>query len=252
MDDTPDKLRRNIVVLSAAILAIAFFHLSFKPTGTLLGFAEVGNVSAFKVWLALSAVLAYAFLRYRFDAATGESLSAMRDEFDRFVKLAVTHRAERAVSRYLIQGTQHWLPYWIRDIDRFVDQVAKDAAFLGTDTRPVSAEIRATRRELSRDSDLFCDEADSPWRGEFTFTYAAQWEFDGGTSFGSCGGYSKSAYIYEMYGLGRPMLLATALLRAPHSKGAIDVVLPFVLSGLAMLVCLYKIAFYFSAAGVRA
>ncbi|WGS45902.1 hypothetical protein LFL97_24735 [Burkholderia sp. JSH-S8] len=27
MDDLPDKLRRNVVVLSATIVAIAFFHL---------------------------------------------------------------------------------------------------------------------------------------------------------------------------------------------------------------------------------
>ena len=38
MDDLPDKLRRNVVVLSAAIVAINIFHLSFKPSGMLLGF----------------------------------------------------------------------------------------------------------------------------------------------------------------------------------------------------------------------
>jgi hypothetical protein len=70
MDDTPDKLRRNVVVLSAAILVIAFFRLSFKATGTLLGFAEVSNVSPFKVWLALTATLLYMFLRWRYAVDT--------------------------------------------------------------------------------------------------------------------------------------------------------------------------------------
>lgn len=34
MDDVPDELRRNALVLSATIVAIVLFHLCFKPTGT--------------------------------------------------------------------------------------------------------------------------------------------------------------------------------------------------------------------------
>jgi hypothetical protein len=43
MDDTSDKLRRNVVALSAAILAVFFLNLSFKPSASLLGIADVGN-----------------------------------------------------------------------------------------------------------------------------------------------------------------------------------------------------------------
>ncbi|MFP3733059.1 hypothetical protein SB690_20075, partial [Bacillus sp. SIMBA_006] len=79
---TPDTLRRNVVALCAAILAIALFHLTFKPTGNLLGFAEVGNVSPLKVWLALSAVLAYVFLRWRYASDTVMELAVITGEWE--------------------------------------------------------------------------------------------------------------------------------------------------------------------------
>jgi hypothetical protein len=81
MDDLPDKLRRNVVVLSAVIVAITVFHLSFKPTGTLLGFAEVGNVTPLKVWLTLSAVLVYVFLRYWFHDDTDADRQALAGHY---------------------------------------------------------------------------------------------------------------------------------------------------------------------------
>ncbi|RQM45240.1 hypothetical protein EHZ19_25060 [Paraburkholderia bannensis] len=89
MDDTPDKLRRNVVALSAAILTIAFFHLSFKPTGNLLGLAEVGNVSPFKVWLDLATVLLYVGLRYHHADDTHAERQFAREAFLEFRRVAV-------------------------------------------------------------------------------------------------------------------------------------------------------------------
>lgn len=66
MDDVRDELRRNALVLSATIVAIVLFHLCFKPTGTQLGLAEVSNGTPLKIWLTLSVVPAYIFLRYWF------------------------------------------------------------------------------------------------------------------------------------------------------------------------------------------
>lgn len=75
----------NVIVLSAAILAIAFFHLSFKANRHPCSASPSGQRQSAQGVLALNAVLACASLRYRFDAATGEELKAIPDEFEEFV-----------------------------------------------------------------------------------------------------------------------------------------------------------------------
>jgi hypothetical protein len=104
MDDTPDKLRRNVVVLSAAILAIALFNLSFRTNGTLLGFAQVGNVSPFKVWLALTATLLYVLMRYHHSDETKAERAYVAESFCELRRVALIGRIEAAVRRYFLRG----------------------------------------------------------------------------------------------------------------------------------------------------
>ncbi|SOE48684.1 hypothetical protein SAMN05446635_0235 [Burkholderia sp. OK233] len=111
MDDLPDKLRRNVVVLSAAIVAVNVFHLSFKPSGMLLGFAEVGHVTPLKAWLALSAVLVYLFLRYWFYEDTDQELTLLAQEFQNRRYAAIKRHLERALERArpFLLGEFRWL-----------------------------------------------------------------------------------------------------------------------------------------------
>ena len=104
MDDTTDKLRRNVVVLAAAILAIAFFDLSFRPTGLLLGFAEVGRISPFKVWLALTVTMLYVVMRYHHSEETAKERTYVGEHFRELRRVSTIHRIEANICRYFLKG----------------------------------------------------------------------------------------------------------------------------------------------------
>ena len=104
MDDTPDKLRRNVVILAAAILAISLSDLSFRTNGTLLGFTEVSNVNAFRVWLALTATLVYMFLRWRYAVDTEKKLLDIKVLFDGLRARAIKERIASQVCARLMDG----------------------------------------------------------------------------------------------------------------------------------------------------
>ncbi|MBU9219257.1 hypothetical protein KTD55_35025 [Burkholderia gladioli] len=115
MDDLPDKLRRNVVALSAAIVAITVFNLSFKPTGTLLGFAEVGNVTPLKVWLILSALLVYVFLRYWFHDDTNEDRQALAAHYQRLRYAAIQRYLTQDAKAYFLMRRS--LPHWTEGLE---------------------------------------------------------------------------------------------------------------------------------------
>lgn len=74
MEDEPDKLRRNTVVLSAIVLIFGYLKLSFPKE--LLGFG-IPSGSDQKIWVLLLIVSIYSMLRYHF---CGEAV-AMRNDF---------------------------------------------------------------------------------------------------------------------------------------------------------------------------
>ena len=230
MDDLPDKLRRNVVVLSAAILAIAIFNLSFKPTGTLLGFAEVGNVSPFKVWFALAGTLFYVILRYHHAEDTFDDRNFVADNFRGFREQALIERLEAHIRRYFLRGTRI-KPF--DDFDEFIDgdilkRMERDGCAQEVDELKVG--IVDTRRTLPW------------WQGQASVTFHTVWASGG--SYGRSGG-RQPAFTLSLGERLRTTVLA--LLRcAARSRTGVDVALPYTLASLAMLVCLYKLGFYFS------
>ncbi|GAB6847580.1 hypothetical protein [Paraburkholderia kururiensis] len=219
MDDLPDKLRRNVVVLSAAIVAITVFHLSFKPSGTLLGFAEVGNVTPLKVWLALSAVLAYVFLRYWFHDDTDRDLRALVDHYRGLRYAAIQRRLTADVRAYLLRHRRQ--PRWTEGFEAVEGDVFAQAyADFGG---PAAVDLKPSVQHPDH----------SPWSGDVGFTIAVQWR--GGQSRGLSGG---QRYQYRL-----PRLVATAiagesmLRTATYSKSAVDLLVPIALSIAAGAMC---------------
>ncbi|MFK4448498.1 hypothetical protein ABH944_008534 [Caballeronia udeis] len=225
MDDTPDKLRRNVVALSAAILAIAFFNLSFRPTGTLLGFAEVSNVSPLKVWVALLVVLLYVFLRYHFSEQTSTERATMVTDFQKTRLQAVRQHLERAVRAYFLKGRSVG---WIDDFEsRFVDRdiqerMLRDGPALEVDDLVVGV-----------------DSGEEPWYASIAgVSFHARW---------TSGGYGRSGGNRHAFTLPRRLraqILAGCALRATSfSRGAVDVAVPTGLAALALLTCIVKLGF---------
>lgn len=223
MDDTPDKLRRNVVALSAAILAIALFNLSFKPTGTLLGFLEVGNISAIKVWLGLLAILVYAFLRYRFDDRTQAEWQALEEDYVAWRTEAVRRHLERSVRSYFMRDRP--VP-WITNFDDFV---GPEVAARMRDDGPARRvdEIGASMPDLS-----------DWWKGRAGFTFHATWAT---STYGRSGG---NTYEFDLpFALKAVTTFACALRSVLYSKGAVDVYVPHIMASAAMLTCLFKLGF---------
>ncbi|HDR8971471.1 hypothetical protein [Burkholderia vietnamiensis] len=226
MDDMPDKLRRNVVVLSAAILAIAFFHLSFKPTGTLLGFAEVGNVSPFKIWVALTATLIYMFLRYRYATETVDEISAVSELFVVIRAQVVEEYIGAAVTGHL----KRLRPITIfKDLEDFMDDTLEER-------------MKQFGRASKVDVQVALEKPDSWWSGRASVDLYAEWISR--ASYGRSGGRMPE---YRLNWRQRVRVIASSLIRAAGaSRAGVDVAVPFGLSAVAMLVCLFKLAFYIS------
>ncbi|MEW9585106.1 hypothetical protein [Paraburkholderia sp. DGU8] len=228
MDDTPDKLRRNVIVLAAAILAIALFHLSFSPTGTLLGFAQVGNVSPFKVWLALTLTLLYVVMRYHHSDETRKERAYVAEQFRELRRVAIIHRIESAVRRYFLQGVP---------VSLFDDSVE----FLDGDIE----KHMARDGRASEVDDLQIGTADPTagqpwWQGRVGVQFHAIWP---GGAYGRYGGNQPA---YTLPRADRIWVSAVGALRAATaSRAGVDIGLPYTTAALAALTSLYKVAYFF-------
>lgn len=81
MEDTQDKVRRNLVAFSAAIVIGWFLDLKLTAmTKLFVSTSDLNNVDAGKLWIVAFVVLIYLFLRYKFDVATNSQLVSLWDE----------------------------------------------------------------------------------------------------------------------------------------------------------------------------
>lgn len=67
IEDTRDKVRRNLVVMSSAIIVIAYLKLNTVAAIPFLPEELKKNVSAFDFWVIVSIALMYLFMRYHLD-----------------------------------------------------------------------------------------------------------------------------------------------------------------------------------------
>ncbi|WP_448168613.1 hypothetical protein [Burkholderia ambifaria] len=221
MDDLPDKLRRNVVMLSAAIVAITVFGLSFKPTGTLLGFAQVGNVTPLKVWLSLFAVLIYVFLRYWFHEETDVERARLAQEFDNRRHALISRHLKRTVERYLVHSRT---PRYLVDFDDLAEaQLARFA-----DRGPLTRAIANTG--IDRDGS-------SPWQGGVRYALDLKWA--SGNHYQSS--YGRSYTFQLPWQVVAWIVLRSALSTATYSKSAVDTLVPMSLAALAAGMCVFQL-----------
>lgn len=79
MEDTPDKIRRNVVVFSAAVVIGWFLNLKVMDISKLFWSADFSHVSVARLWIVVLAVLTYLLLRYRFDNSTNSQLVSLSE-----------------------------------------------------------------------------------------------------------------------------------------------------------------------------
>ena len=96
MEDTQDKVRRNLVVFSAAIVIGWFLDLKLTAiTQLFVSTSDLINADARKLWIVTFAVLVYLFLRYKFDTATNFQLTADSTTKCNTRKTSLHHDLER-------------------------------------------------------------------------------------------------------------------------------------------------------------
>jgi hypothetical protein len=227
MDDTPDKLRRNAVVLSAAILVIALFHLSFKTTGTLLGFAEIGNVSAFKVWLALTATLFYMYLRWRYAADTQAELLDVIGLFSALRTGAIKQQIASNLRTHLTNGRP--VTVLLKPAE-FLDEALIER--LGSHGRASQVGLSVSLRQMT-DSDPW-------WTGRAGIGLFVEWP--NGQRYGRNGGNMLEFSLNRR--LRVLILIVSAWRAATASRIGVDIAVPFGLTAIAALTCLYQLAFF--------
>ena len=110
-DDAQDKARRDLVALSAVILASAYLKPTVVAKAQLFGIIHASDVDPHKVWVLVFAVLSYFAYRYWHSSARSDAWSEWLKKRDTLAKAIVArqietkfHRfhAEKAVSTILI------------------------------------------------------------------------------------------------------------------------------------------------------
>ncbi|MFL9921940.1 hypothetical protein PQR75_42875 [Paraburkholderia fungorum] len=213
---------------TAAIVAITVFHLSFKPTGTLLGFAEVGQVSPFTVWLALTLTLLYVVMRYHHSDETRKDRAYVAEQFRELRRVAIIHRIESGVRRYFLQGVPVGL---FDDFAEFLD---------GDIERHMTRDGRASEVDDLQVGTADPDAAQPWWRGRVSVSFHAVWPG------GSYGRYGSGQPAFTLQRPDRIRVSAVAAVRAvTRSRAGVDIGLPYTMAALAALTSLYRLAFFF-------
>ncbi len=221
---------------TAAILAIVFLNLSFKPSASLLGLAELGNLAAWKVWLCLGVVTTYACLRYHFDPDTRSQRGAAQREIESFVR-DLAQRAAAIEARRHIDGRHVWFR---------VLHPASLAQFGESKFRIVRQDgVRVRVRTWAHSKDAAGATPPLPWRAPMTVHVQHVYISNENPRQQSQGQAVTGGCALHASALHRIAIWLAASGRGLYSKSCVDVAVPYGLGMLAWLSCLYKLAFFF-------
>jgi hypothetical protein len=224
MEDTPDKVRRNVVTLSAGIVLFWFLDLQLSNGINFFGIAPLRQVSPFKLWICATVALIYMFLRYRFDKGAAAQFLQVREDSQAVLRKFLEPRVNRKLMSVISS-------------EKPVESDGNIRLFY--ESEPL--ELVLPNRWRSTGTSPHMQTAilmPSIWRkrvqvqvsGDFTWTVGA-----GTSSIFLC---EAEIPIHHYVGL----LCWTPLRVLLYSKSSVDVIVPFVLAGAALLVCLSKLA----------
>ncbi|VVE30966.1 hypothetical protein PMO31116_03607 [Pandoraea morbifera] len=221
IDDTNDKVRRNVVTLSAAIVVMAFFGLSLSPQAS-IGLFVKGEFPAWKVWACLLAALVYCFLRYRFESSTDQAIQHMQKEHGSIRDRLVETLLAKDIRAHILTGRR---PVYITDIDEepFVEENRRQG--LGR-LRDVGVRVSFTKEERP-----------TKWAGRVSVALTLEGEH------GISNRQGGNLREFRVSGIKRAQFQLRALGRVLYSKGAVDVWMPFGLSAIAACICVYRLLY---------
>lgn len=239
MEDTQDKVRRNLVVFSAAIAIGWFLDLKLTAiTKLFVSTTDINNVDAGKLWIVAFVVLIYLFLRYKFDVATNLQLADLWDELGAIRKNYLSKYLTRKISQ--INRTGKFSPVFgislmdevNREIEKFKEEHAHEILFRLHISNP-----------WSDSSSIETDEDKPLWKG----TVGIAEEYLKAGSSRNLVISSGQRHDFSIPLSGRIWVTTHSIIHvASYSKSAVDLILPMVLSGFALFIVTGKlVAIYF-------
>jgi hypothetical protein len=237
VEDTQDKVRRNLVVFSAAIVIGWFLDLKLAAiTQLFVSASDLNTVDAIKLWLVTFVVLVYLFLRYKFDAATNSQLTNLsielgakrRNYLSKYIvrKIAQINRTGRFNSVFgasLMDGVN-------REIEKFKKSHSCEIQF--------RLQINSPWDEASSISVNF-NEGKPLWDG----TVGIAEEYLKAGSSQNLVISSGQRHDFSIPLSGRIWITTHSIIHvASYSKSAVDLILPIVVSGLALVIVACKLA----------
>lgn len=239
MEDTQDKVRRNLVVFSAAIAIGWFLDLKLTAiTKLFVSTSDLSNVDAGKLWIVAFVVLIYLFLRYKFDAATTLQLADLWNELEAIRKNYLSKYLFRKISR--INRTGEFSPIFgtslmdrvNREIEKFKEEHSHEILFRLHISNPWSDK-----------SSIESDEDKSLWNG----TIGIAEEYMKAGSSRNLVVSSGGRHDFSIPLSGRIWVTSHSIIHiASYSKSAVDLIFPMILSGFSLFIVAGKlVAIYF-------
>lgn len=208
IDDSADKIRRNLLVFSAAILGTLFLQPKLAKNGQVLGFIDTKDIDPFRMWCVLTAVLSYLTYRYWVSDARREAWKKWDKEAHMSAQFVLMSRLRAGVRRHYTGNGTHPM-------------------FVNADAWPEASNqrVKSVRVSLVK-VNVFHRE------GSGTLTV----EFDEAPSI-------EKTYRYNLARPAAFLIFASAAVGASWRQGAAaEVFLPLALAGAAGILCVLEVA----------
>lgn len=220
IDDTNEKLRRNLIVLSFTIVIGAFMGLDFDQQGKLFSVISYTELSPLKFWSTLLAIQTYVFLRYWFDNDREKDKTQAKEEYEALKQKLIAFLLNRDFDRAILKRQ---MPKWIIDFKELED-LDKHYKQRGLPSKVDSTLI------------LEIDTANS-WSGWLSKSYSIDWKNKG--QFSTTGGYRYQYMMGPMTIWAINFIASTK--HITFSKTNVDFYIPIALAAIAIGVCVFQI-----------
>jgi hypothetical protein len=218
LDDSPDKLRRNVMLIGTIIIATILYDFTLKTSGSILGIIEIGNISPLKIWLSLLALLIYFHLRYIYSDQVSEDRKKMKTGTTSLRIRATYQLLHKQIDKYLKKGNQ----------PSCITTTLPPLGLYNRHLRPAPPKFKIIIDTLEND----CS------RGTVTVKHE---QYAATTNAISIKEHNNLNFTIPNY-LRIKILITTAARTLTISKSSVDFVAPLLISLVGFLACIYKIA----------
>lgn len=221
-DDTANKVRRNVVVLSSGIIIASVLELQTDQASKLFGVIELQSVSTLRFWILLSIILIYVFLRYWFDSETSTQKSRLLSELS-IIRLDVLTKYLKYEVKQAFKKNK--LPPSIHNFD----ELKKPELLIRYKNKEFLSKINI---------DLSIERSPgSPWSGWVLPDYQLEWDKK---YFSTKNGGNRYQFVISE-NKEKILEVISYMKLSLYSKSSVDFLIPIFLFVISLIICLSKL-----------